>query len=126
MNHIATWTPEQITFEVIAEMTHHPVVTLEVQTPIGPLWFMGEPVLVGRVMTARMVHAQGATPRSVGWVNLRAVADAVMVRMDLDGLVIEGAVRTTGACPGRRPRPLRFAPRRAPAAGPGGTGHTGG
>lgn len=118
MDHHSVWDKEQITFDVVADETDHPVVTVLVQTPIGPLAFMGEPEFVGRVMVAKLVHVQGAHAQAVGWPNLRVLAEAVMERMDLDELVIEGAVRTTGASPGRRPRALRFSPRHYPAPQP--------
>jgi hypothetical protein len=114
MNHSKAWSPDAISFDIIADVTSHPVVTVAVTTPIGRLVFMGEPVIAGGRMVVRAVHVQGAAPRSVGWPRLRMIAAAVLEGMGLDELVVEGAVRTTGACPGRRPRPLRFT-RRHPA-----------
>ena len=60
--------------------------------------------------TLRLVglHIQGAAANEVGVANLRVLIDAVMEKMDYDAIEIEGAVRTTGAGPGRRPGRLRF------------------
>jgi hypothetical protein len=48
------------------------------------------------------VHIQGATANAIGTSNLRVLADAVMEKMDYDAIEVEGAIRTTGAGPGRR------------------------
>jgi len=89
-------------------MTDHPVVTVRVLTPVGPLRFMAEPVMQGRTMLLKRLHVQDPSRNAVGMANLTLIARVVMERMDLDGLVIEGAVRSTGANPGHRPRGVRF------------------
>jgi hypothetical protein len=47
------------------------------------------------------------------------IAQAVMEGMDLDGLIVKGALRSTGANPGHRPRDIRFTRRIRPAFGTG-------
>lgn len=80
---------------------------------------MAEPEELGRTLVLRRFHMQAqAGANSLGPGNLRLLADLVMERMDYDELVVEGAFRTTGANPGHRPRPRRFA--RRPVAAPGG------
>lgn len=116
MNHTPSWSKAHISFDIIVDMTGDPVVTLAVTTPVGLLAFMGEPLVERRAMRVLATHVQGAKAGAVGWVNLRLLAEVIMEGMDLDDLVIEGAVRTTGAGAGRRPKPLRF--RRNRAAGP--------
>lgn len=119
------WDVASITFEIVADMTDDPVVMLLVDTPAGRLSFVAEPVMekasTGReTLVLRGTHVQGLSRNEVGTANLRVMAQAVMEGMDCDELVVEGAVRTTGAGPGRQPRPMRF-PRRVrptPAAGP--------
>jgi hypothetical protein len=89
-------------------MTDHPVVTVRVLTPIGSLRFMAEPVMQGATMLLKGLPMQDLTPNAVDMANLMVIARVVMERMDLDGLVIEGAIRSTGAKPGHRPRGIRF------------------
>ena len=114
------WVADDISFEIVDDMTDDPVLTLRVLTPAGQLTFMGEPVIEGRVMVAKAVHVQDGTPNSVGAGSLLVLARVLMERMELDEFVVEGALRTTGANPGRRPRAFRFSRRvrSAPAAEP--------
>jgi hypothetical protein len=105
---LARWTAEDISFDIVHDMTDHPVVTVRMLTPIGPLRFMAEPVMQGTTMLLKGLHVQDLSPNAVGIANLTLIARAVMERMDPNGLVIEGAVRSTGANPGHRPRGIRF------------------
>jgi hypothetical protein len=114
------WDAACLSFEVDADLTDHPVVTIVVQTPDGALRIMGDLELDGSTMTLLGVHVQGAQANAVGAGNLKLLARLVIERMELDELVVEGAARTTGASPGRRPRVLRFTRdlRSAPLARP--------
>ncbi|MEO8716329.1 MAG: hypothetical protein ABI369_15090 [Acetobacteraceae bacterium] len=113
------WSTADISFEMVDDMTSDPVVTVTVSTPGGTLRFMAEPEVQGSTLVLRRAHAQGARANAVGAGNLLVVAQALMERMDFDGLVVEGAIRTTGANPGRRPRIHRFARRVRPSPAPG-------
>lgn len=117
------WSTRDIAFEIIDDMTSHPVVTVLVATPDGTLTFMAEPEQQGTTLILHAAHAQDGWANAVGHGNLMVPAQAVMERMELDGPVVEGALRTTGANPGRRPCPIRFTRRvRSPlASGPGGS-----
>jgi hypothetical protein len=117
------WDVADISFEIINDMTDDPVVTVLVQTPIGQLTFTAEPVEDGNVLVARGTHVQDPSANAVGAANLMVIAQAAMKEMGYDGIVIEGALRTTGASPGRRPDILRFSRhvRPAPAAEPSDT-----
>jgi hypothetical protein len=53
-------------------------------------------------------HIFATTTLRLTMSDMRRVADLVMRELDYDSIIVEGAVRTTGARPGRRPRPLRF------------------
>jgi hypothetical protein len=64
--------------------------------------------LTGREAVFGRFDIQGAGPNTLGWVALRELAQAVMELLDVDELRIEGAARTSGASPGRRPTPLVF------------------
>lgn len=112
------WQPGDITFDIIAEETDHPVATVNFETPAGQIQIMAELKEEGRTLHLLGLHIQGAASNAVGIANLRILADAVMEKMDYyDAIEVAGAVRTTGAGPGRRPRRLRFTRRSGPAAG---------
>jgi len=64
--------------------------------------------LHGRLAILRRLDIQGAGPNSLGVAGLRDLAHWVMELLDVDELRIEGATRTSGAGPGRRPAPLIF------------------
>jgi hypothetical protein len=120
------WAVPGISFEIVNDMTDDPVVTLLITTPAGLLTVTAEPVTQGTILVLRGTHMQDATPNAVGAGNLMVIARALMERMGFDGLVVEGALRTTGANPGRRPRVLRFSRRFRPAnTGRAGSGRAG-
>jgi hypothetical protein len=92
-------------------------------TPHGGFRFMAEPEIVGSTLIVRGLHIQDARANAFGAANLQVLAQVVMERMGIDGIVVEGAIRTSGANPGRRPRAIRFTRhvRPPPASGPGGS-----
>jgi len=53
-------------------------------------------------------HVHGGDVNLLGAGSLRKLILACMKEEDLDEVEIRGAHRTTGAAPGRTPRPLRF------------------
>jgi hypothetical protein len=112
------WQPADITFEVVVEETDHPVATVSFGTPAGEIKIMAELEEQGRTLRLIGLHIQGAVANAIGVANLRVLADAVMEKMDYDAIEIEGAVRTTGASPGRRPGRFRFTRRCGPASVP--------
>src|SRR5208282_2537574 len=64
--------------------------------------------LTGRAAMLSRFDIQGAGRNTLGWTTLRTLAHSVMELLDVDELRIEGAARTSGANPGRRPTPLVF------------------
>jgi hypothetical protein len=110
--------PDDITFEVVAEETDHPVATVSFGTPAGEIKIMAELEEQGQTLRLVGLHIQGAIANAIGVANLRILADAVMEKTDYDAIEIEGAVRTTGASPGHRPGRLRFTRRSGPASVP--------
>jgi len=114
------WRPEDLSLEREDDGRSDSVVTALVSTPAGLLRIKAEPEVEGTTLVLQRLHAhgEGRGPNASGPGNLRALADAVMERMGLDRIVAEGAVRTTGAHPGRRPGRLRFSRRARP--GPAG------
>ena len=109
---MTAWLQEDVTFEIIAEDTDDPVVTVLFQTPIGTIELMANFKAAGRTLLITGLHVQSDFKNLAGTANIFRLAQTVMERMDYDGLEIEGGVRSTGANPGHRPRPLRFTRRR--------------
>lgn len=107
------WRAEDLTFDLDDDASDGQIVTVRIETPEGTLTVMAEVVVNGRSLLSRGVHVGGPVARtgSIGARNLRVAVAAFLEWMDFDELVLEGAVRTTGANPGRRPRVLRFAGR---------------
>ncbi|HKM65387.1 MAG TPA: hypothetical protein VJY39_23150 [Acidisphaera sp.] len=58
------------------------------------------------VLRSMDVHGPGANRVGIRW--LRSVARALKEELGVDELRIEGGTRTTGANPGRTPRPRRI------------------
>ena len=61
-----------------------------------------------RTATLRGMHIQGGGRNTMGLPALRALAHWLKEYLDVDELRIEGATRTSGSGPGRRPAPLVF------------------
>jgi hypothetical protein len=92
------------------------VVTGDIETPAGRLRVMAELEERGRTLILHGLHVEtDLKVNSVGIPNLRALAQHGMDRIDYDELIIEGAIRTTGAGHGRLPGRLRFTRRDVPA-----------
>ena len=105
------WTIRDISIDFDPTQTDGQIVTAIIGTPVGRLVVMAEVEATGRRLTLRRLHIQGADvgANDIGWAQLRRVAQlALDLLEDYDDLVIEGAPRTSGANPGRRPRVLRF------------------
>jgi hypothetical protein len=116
------WKPEELSFELQDDLTDDPVLTIKVFTPDGAFRFMAEPAITDSILILRGLRIQDARANALGTANLMVLAHVVMERMGLDGIVVEGAARTSGANPVRRPGAVRFTRRGRPssAAGPGG------
>jgi hypothetical protein len=114
------WRAEDVSFVLLDDQTSDPVVTVEITVPGGRLLAMAEPLAIGRTLVLRglHLHGEGIDANQVDIANPKVVAHVILERMNLDELVVEGADRTTGANPGRRPRPLRFARGVGPKPGP--------
>jgi hypothetical protein len=90
-------------------------VTVDIETMAGSLRILADVGVIGRTAYASGLHIQGNDrgKNAFGWASLRALGWAVLDWLgdDYDELVIKGAIRTSGANPGRRPGDLRFARR---------------
>lgn len=104
-----------VEFDIVDELTDHPVVTIKVQTPAGSLPLMAQLSMQGETLRVDGLHAQDSRANAIGVGNLMVVAQAIMEKMQLDRLVVKGASRSTGADPGRTPRELRFTRRFRPS-----------
>lgn len=101
--------PEQD--KIIIDLDHlseHPVWVITAHMQAGALRLLGLIELKGRTLHVRDVHVEGLTPGALGRAGLNALGYALMEVADVDELVIQGAVRTTGARPGRRPAAFRL------------------
>ncbi|QCO07482.1 hypothetical protein [Azospirillum argentinense] len=115
------WTAADIEVKIHRGLTGDSVVTAEIVTPDGTIWVMAEVIIdengaLGVVMTLKELHIHGEDVGSgeFGTHRLIRLAKAVMEVLDVDETVIDGAVRTTGARPGHRPRTIRI-PRKTAA-----------
>lgn len=112
--------PPPVTIRFLDRNSEGDIVTVEFNTPIGSVEVMAEAHLVGRTAYASglHIHSNDRSKNAFGWVQLRAFARAALDLLgdDYVELVIRGAVRTSGASPGRRPGDLRFTRRLHPAA----------
>ena len=106
---MTVWHAADLRFELLDDLTFDPVATILVTTPAGPLRIMGEPAVDGSTLVVRGLHVQGGEPNTVGAANLLLLAALLMEGLGFDAIIVEGEVRTSGAGPGRRPKPLRFA-----------------
>lgn len=69
---------------------------------------MGVVALNDRAIALTETHVAGLTPGRLGAAGLRRLMQKVIESLDVDQIIVAGAVRTTGARPGHRPRPFRF------------------
>ncbi|WP_045586329.1 hypothetical protein [Azospirillum thiophilum] len=106
------WTPDDITIKIHDDLTDDPIVTAEIGTPDGTLWVMAEVSIDNetRVMTLKGLNTHGhdVGSQEYGTHRLIRLAKVVMEVMDVDQTNIEGAIRRSGANPGRLPRPFRI------------------
>ena len=100
------WTSADITVEIEAAEGRTMIAT--VRTPAGVLQIIAEVHLASRTLWARKAHVQGLSPGALGRAGLNAVARKFLEEADAEALVVEGAARTTGANPHRRPRSVRY------------------
>ena len=106
-----------MTIEIIREQSDENIVVARIATSLGSILIMAEVALAGTSLTLSGLHIQGddVGPNEVGVAGLRRIIQEVMEELDVGEIVIVGSVRTTGANPGRAPRPLRFARKIRPA-----------
>ena len=103
------FTKDEVTVTLDEEMSQGNVITLVLETPDGPIELMGYVTdLNQKELRVQQVHIQGAGAPPVTSVKLQVMAEAVMEALHVDTVQIQGAARSSGANPGRTPRPFRF------------------
>jgi hypothetical protein len=105
------WSADDISIDIVDHDTDHPIACVLIATPMGRLTLMGVPEWTGDRMLVRGVHIQSdgrLGPNRLGPAGVRRLAILVMESLHVRELVVVGEIRTTGAGPGHRPRPLRF------------------
>jgi hypothetical protein len=103
--------------DIIGEQSEAAVATARIETTVGTIVVMAEVTMEGRCLMLRGLHVHGIDVgvNELRVAGLRRVVREFMEDLNVDEMVIEGSVRTTGAGPGRTPRPLRFARNVSPA-----------
>lgn len=107
------WSSDDIVLEV--EEAEHPTLIATAATPAGTVTLIAEADLRGRTSWLTRVHIQGLSPDALGRAGLNALAAKFLEESDAEALVVEGSPRTTGANPGRPPKPFRYPRERRPA-----------
>lgn len=105
------WTEKDISITLLDGLTDDPIVTAEISTPDGTLQAMAR--IEDEPPTLRLcelhLHGENVGPRQFGHRRLFALLWAILLTLEeYDEIVVEGAVRTSGAGKGHRPRALRF------------------
>jgi hypothetical protein len=74
----------------------------------GILELIGEVRIEGRTLYMDKMPAQGLIPGALGRSGLNAIGQRLLQEADVDEIIIQGGVRTTGPNRGRAPRVIRF------------------
>src|SRR5580704_5549820 len=117
----------QMPVDIITDESEGAIATARTATSVGTIMAMAEVMLEERRLALRGLHVHGEDVgvNELGVSGLRRMVAKVMEDLDVDEIVIEGAVRVTGAGPGRTPRRLQFT-RKIPAENRAGQDQGGG
>lgn len=113
-------TPDEISIVAYLEDSEDPIFLIEVFTPNGSLQLMGEFEIGERDLVIRKAHLGGDSSIKWGPKLLRQLGRAIAEKLDVDEIEVHGAVRSTGANPGRPPNVIRFSRSTEPHPRPGG------
>ncbi len=100
------WTNNDIEVELLVVEWEEMIV--RIATPAGVLELAGSVSRIGRVLHVDGAHVQGLHPGALKLAGLHAIGRKLMELADVDQIVIQGGVRSTGRNRGRRPRPFCF------------------
>ena len=101
------------------EFSDDPYLLVSVVTPDGDLDLLSEVEVASDHIVVRNLHVQGDVRIKWGGSKLRLIGRLIAEKLDVDYIEVHGAVRTTGANPGRRPGVVRLSRPREPQLSPG-------
>jgi hypothetical protein len=90
------------------ENSEDPYFIINVVTVDGTLQLMGEMEIGSNHLVIRGLHIGGDAAVRRGWSKLRRLGRVILGQLNVDYIEIHGAIRTTGANPGRRPSIVRL------------------
>jgi hypothetical protein len=103
------WSSDDITFDMQFDHSEGHVWTVAIIVPGAIIELMGEVSEQADTFIAAGVHIQvSGTELVMTRKNMKMIAQKIMEKMGYDHVIIEGAVRTSGARSGNRPRQFRF------------------
>ncbi|MER9093288.1 hypothetical protein NKI34_19740 [Mesorhizobium sp. M0700] len=91
-----------------ADISEDPCLLFDVVTPDGLLQLLGNMEMGSNHLVVRDLHIGGDAEVQWGWSKLRKLGRVIAEKLNVDYIEIHGAVRTTGANPGRRPGVVRL------------------
>ncbi len=100
------WASDQLAVEI--DIVDGREVILIVRTPVGPVSLIGTVTLTADVLNLDGVHVGGPGPGRVGRDGINAIARKIMEELDVQEILAQGGIRTTGRRTGKVPRPFRF------------------
>lgn len=92
-----------------AETSEDPCLLLAVVTPDGVLHLLCDVEIAEDYVVVNNLHIGGDAQVRWGWSKLRKLGRLIAEKLDVDYIEVHGAIRTTGANPGRRPSVVRLA-----------------
>lgn len=98
----------------VSEDSEGDIIEAEIKLSEGSLMVIGEVELIDREIVVKGMSTHGTNglwTNRAGNIGLRRIARGVLDLeefRDVEAIVIEGSKRTTGANPGRTPKPVRF------------------
>lgn len=91
-----------------AETSEDPCLLVDVVTPDGILQLLGDVEIADDHFVVHNLHIGGDAQVQWGWSKLRKLGRLIAEKLDVEYIEVHGAVRTTGANPGRRPGIVRL------------------
>lgn len=100
--------PDDIEIILDADISEDPCLLFDVVTPDGVLQLLGDVEMGSNHLVVRDLHIGGDAQVQWGWSKLRKLGRVIAEKLNVDYIEVHGAVRTTGANPGRRPSVVRL------------------
>lgn len=99
---------DDIDIFVDADESEDPSLIMKVTTPYGDIDLLGEFEVYDDHVIVRRLHIQGSGKGSMGVSKIREIGRVLVEKLNVEYIEIHGAVRTSGAGPGRRPGKIRL------------------